>query len=306
MLESVLQAILSVVAPVFLVAAVGFVYARRRPLPISGFTDLIIYLTGACLVFDKLSTAARFDLSAARAPVSAALLILGGLAVGALARRSIPSLARLGRGAVLLPTAFMNAGNLGLPLAALAYGEGGLSLAMLFFVTFAALQYSVGIAIVKGRGGLREVTRLPLVYAAVFGVAFNQVGWTLPTTLAVPVHMLGQTVIPLMLLSLGARLATLVSSSAERRPPLAPVLLLPALRMGGGALVALAVNALLGNEGTLARVTFVVGILPPAVMNFALVEKYGDDAAAPAIVSGAIAVGTVAAIVVLPVVLAVL
>ncbi|MEQ8272404.1 MAG: AEC family transporter [Deltaproteobacteria bacterium] len=305
MFESVLQAILEVVAPVFLVAAVGFVYARRRTLPIGGFTDLIIYLTGACLVFDKLSTADRFDLNAARAPMSAALLIAGGLVVGWSARRMLPPLARLGRGAVLLPSAFMNAGNLGLPLAALAYGDEGLSLAMLFFVTFSAMQYSVGIAIVKGRGGLREVTRLPLVYAAVLGVAFNQMGWTLPQTLSVPVHMLGETVIPLMLLSLGARLATLMGS-ADERPPLLPVLLLPALRMGGGFLIATLVNLLLGNEGTLARVTLVVGILPPAVMNFALVEKFGDDPAAPAIVSGAIAVGTVAAMIVLPVVLALL
>lgn len=304
MIEQVLQAVLQVVAPVFVMLAVGFVYSGRRPLPVPELTDMIIHLTAACLVFDALSQAEPFALSAARAPLSAAGLLVGGLALGWIARRLTPSLRALPMGATLLPVAFMNAGNLGLPLMRLAFGDPGFQIAMLFFVTFSALQVSVGIAVVKGKGGTLEFLRLPLVYAAVLGVVFNQTQWSLPTAVRVPVHMLGQTVIPIMLLSLGARMRALIKKSEGERPPLLPVVLIPLLRMGGGFLVGQLVNLAFGNEGLVAKITVVISVLPPAVMNFALVEKYGKDPAATAIVSTAIAVGTGLAIVVLPLILA--
>lgn len=306
MIEQVLQAILQVVLPIFVMLGVGFVYAGRRPLPIADLTDMIIHLTGACLVFDALSRAAPFSLDASRAPISAASLVLGGLALGAVARRFVPSLGRLTRGAALLPVAFMNAGNLGLPLARLAFGPDGFEVAMLFFVTFSAMQYSVGVAVVKGRGGLVEFLRLPLIYAALVGVLVNQMQWDLPAAISVPVHMLGQTVIPIMLLSLGSRMRSLVLQTEGTRPPLGPVLLLPLLRMGGGFAVGQLVNAVLQNEGMVAKLTIILSVLPPAVMNFALVEKYGEDPEATGIVSAAIAVGTGLSVLVLPVVLALL
>ena len=302
-----LTPLLEVVLPVFAVAGVGFWYAGYKPFPVGAVTDLIIHVTAACLVFEALAGAEPFALSAARAPASAALLILGGVAAGFVAHRFVPALRSLPRGAVVLPSAFMNAGNLGLPLMKLAYGDPGLETQMLFFVTFAALQYSLGIALVRGRGGWQEVFRLPLIYAAGLGLAFNQLGWRLPTALSVPVHLLAQTVIPLMLLSLGARVRTLVGrDGGAGRSVMGQVALIAALRMGVGLGVGLLVNLLLGNTGLVAKVTLLTSCLPPAVMNFALVEKYGDDATAAAVVSGAIAAGTVLAVAVLPVMLAVL
>jgi len=112
-------------------------------------------------------------------------------------------------------------------------------------------------------------------------------------------------VIPLMLLSLGARVRTLVGGTAGRAA-VGQIAMIAVLRMGVGLLMGLGVNLLLGNEGLVAKVTLLTASLPPAVMNFALVEKYGgDDPAGAAVVSGAIAAGTILAVVVLPVLLSV-
>ena len=75
------------------------------------------------------------------------------------------------------------------------------------------------------------------------------------------------------------------------------------LRMGGGGLAALGINAALGNEGPVAAVILLIGCMPPAVMTFALTEKY-TDAETSAVVSSAIALGTGLALVVLPAVVA--
>jgi len=65
-----------------------------------------------------------------------------------------------------LPTLFMNAGNMGIPLALFAFGQAGLQRATLMFVIITFLQYSLGIYILNGRSNWTEIFRLPLIYAA--------------------------------------------------------------------------------------------------------------------------------------------
>ncbi len=301
-----LQALLDVVVPVFAVALVGYLYAGRRGFPITEATDLIIYVAGACLVFDSLAKAPELDLSALRVPVAAAALALGGVALAGAARRLLAPLRALSFGAVALPVAFVNAGNLGLPLARLALGEEGFQAMLLVFVVFSAFHNSLGVALMNGRGGIGQAARLPLVYAALAGVAANLSGVSLPRMLDVPVAMIAQLVIPLMLLALGARMRTLLPSGPLRvRVAPAPIVLLPALRIGGGLALAAALNWIMGNSGLSAQVVLLTGALPSAVMNFALVEKFGRDESEVATVSAAIMAGTLASIVVLPVVIAV-
>lgn len=294
-----LDALLEVVIPVFTVAAVGFVYAGKKPLPVGEITDLILHVTGACLVLDALSTADRLSLEAVRVPVSAVLVVVGALGLAAAARRVVAPLASLSLGAAALTTAFMNAGNLGLPLTRLALGEEGFRLGMLYFVTMSALMNSVGIGLMAGGNGVKVALRMPLLHATVVGLALNLLGVHLPRALAVPIHMLGQTVIPLMLLSLGGRLRSLVDGSTGDFP-WAAIVTLSLLRLAGGLGLGLVVNGLLGNTGTTAQVVLLVSGLPPAVMSFAIVEKFGRDARDPAVVSGAIAVATAVSSVTLP------
>ena len=295
-----LAALLEVVLPVFAVVGAGFVYAGSRRFPVAEVTDLIIHLTGACLVFDALSGAERFGLDAARVPVSAASVFFLTLALAALARRAVPSLRVLPAGAVLLPAAFMNAGNMGLPVAELALGRPGFETATLVFVTMIFLMYSVGVGVIAGRGGALVALKLPLLHAAALGLVVNQLGWGVPRPIAAPIHLLGQTVVPLMLLALGARLRDLLRGGERRELPVRPIIYLVLLRFGGGLAAALLTNAVLGNTGLTAAIVLLTGLLPPAVMSFALVEKYGEDPRAASIVSAAIAAGTAAALVVLP------
>lgn len=298
--EDVLDALLEVVLPVFIVAGVGFAYAGKKDLPIGAFTDLIIYLTGACLVFDALARADTLTLDEARIPASAALMVVLGIGLSWVAQRLVPPLRTLPVGAVILPGTFMNAGNLGLPLSRLAFGAEGFALSMLFFVTVATLMYSVGIGIVAGKGGIQTALRYPLFHAALLGVAVNLLEIEVPRVILVPAHLLGQTVVPMMLLSLGGRLRELVKDSLADLP-WGPIGGLVLLRIGGGALVAAAVNALLGNEGLVFSIIALVGMLPPAVMNFALVEKFSNDRRAAAAVSGAIALAVAVSFLTLPV-----
>ncbi len=51
----------------------------------------------------------------------------------------------------------MNAGNMGLPLALFAFGEPGLQRATIFYVIMSTLQHSLGIYILSGDRGWKEI-----------------------------------------------------------------------------------------------------------------------------------------------------
>jgi predicted permease len=170
-----------------------------------------------------------------------------------------------------LPTLFMNAGNMGIPLALFAFGEAGLQRATLMFVIMSVFQYSLGIYILSGRGNWIEIFRLPLIYATLLGLSFNLTRIRIPEIIFQPLSMLGYSTIPLMLVSLGYRLHDV--GTLQWGHSVGGAL----LRVGGGFLIAYLTATIIGAEGINRQLILLYGSLPSAVVNFVLTEKYGQD-----------------------------
>lgn len=127
-------------------------------------------------------------------------------------RRRAPSRAVLGT--VLLASAFPNATYLGLPVLEASLGEWARTIAIqydLFACT--PLLLSVGVLLAQRYGEsaetahpLRNLLRVPPLWAAVLGVSLNLAGVPLPDLLGGALDMLAAGVIPLMLFSLGLAL----------------------------------------------------------------------------------------------------
>jgi len=67
----------------------------------------------------------------------------------------------------------------------------------------------------NGRGSWIEMFRLPLIYAAIAGLSFNLAQTKIPELLLQPIVMLGQTTIPIMLISLGYQLHQVESLQSD-------------------------------------------------------------------------------------------
>ncbi|MBI4831714.1 MAG: AEC family transporter, partial [Candidatus Lindowbacteria bacterium] len=218
--------VIEVVFPVFAIVAFGYLLARRRPMDVSTISEIMVNVTSPCLVFTSI---AKREITATEWLVmggAAIAIVLGSGAMMWLYQKS--SGVRM-RG-LFLPAMFMNTGNMGLPFSLLAFGQPGLDKAIIFFVAVILMHYSLGILIAKGAGGLQEMFRLPLIYAAFTGLAFSIFHVELPKFLMTPVSMLADVSIPLMVLNLGIQLRTLGVSDV--RHALAGV----GARMGGGFL----------------------------------------------------------------------
>ena len=124
-----LQQIFTIIAPVLVMASIGFAWVRMRmPFDNNTITDLIINVGTPCLLFSTLLTR-RPELSALGeiAGVGLAMLALVGILAAAVLK-----LARLELKTYWPAMVFPNAGNMGLPLCLLAFGNTGLSLAVPF------------------------------------------------------------------------------------------------------------------------------------------------------------------------------
>jgi predicted permease len=281
---------LSPVIPVFLLIAVGFLFAQWKKISLSSVTEIVVYLGTPSLVFGSL---AGKPLHPADIGVLCAgtLLIFAG--VGLLIRLYFLCFRFSSRG-FALPALFMNAGNMGIPLALFAFGQAGFQRATLMFVIITFLQYSLGIYILNGRSNWTEIFRLPLIYAALAGLCVNLSQVKIPELLLQPVTMLGQATIPIMLISLGYRLRQVESLQLGHALGGALVRIL-----GGFAAAGIAVY-LIGAEGVNRQVLLLYGALPAAVVNFILTEKYRQD---PALAASIVVLSTFLSIFTIPIAL---
>jgi predicted permease len=282
--------ILNTIVPVFGVMALGFWLTGRRELHIPTLADLALLVTSPALVFSVLS---EMTLSPERSMTlfSGTVWIVAG--TGVLATLYVFSQRGELRG-LIPPALFWNSGNMGLPCAQFAFGPEGLEAAVIPFVTVAVLQFSLGIWIAKGRGGWLEALRLPLVYACLAGLVVGATDIVIPNVIMAPVKMVGDMAIPLMLLNLGIQLRRLQVTDVQHS------VVAVAIRVLGGPAAALLFVELFGVDGVDRQVLLLGSVMPAAVANVVIAQRYGSN---PSLVASAIVIGTLASLVTIPTIL---
>jgi predicted permease len=113
----------------------------------------------------------------------------------------------------LLTTLFVNAGNYGLSVNLLAFGETALARAIIYFVVSSVLMNTAGVYLAS-RGKARtlnaflNVFKVPIVYAVLLAIFVNLVHLDVTgSPIFKAVEMVGKGAVPLMLLLLGMQLA---------------------------------------------------------------------------------------------------
>ncbi|MEO0749508.1 MAG: AEC family transporter [Pseudomonadota bacterium] len=284
--------VLEIVAPVFLLAFVGFTWVKLGfEYRVEFVTRLGMSLATPCLVFVAL-------MQSEIEPSSLGALSLAGFAAYALVAVlmwGLVQIGRLDRQTFLAPLIFSNTGNLGLPLALFAYGDVGLGYAVVVFGISAVIQFTFGIWLVSGGGSPWRMIQEPLVPATLLGALFLVMDWETPQFLTNALDLIGQMAIPIMLITLGVAVARLSIGS------FAQPILLAALKVVISAGSATAVGLWFGLEPVAFGVLVLQVATPVAVTSYMLAEKYGADANA---VAGLVVVSTLMSVLTLPVILA--
>jgi predicted permease len=153
----------------------------------------------------------------------------------------------------------------------------------------------VGLWILGEKASPANLLRNPMLLATAAGLICMALGSQAPAMIEPAIHMLADVSIPLMLISLGIRLAS--GTQGQWRAGLAGGLASPL----AGLAAAIAFVWLFQPSHTLAGLVLLFGVMPPAVLNYMLAEWYDVE---PRNVAAIVATGHVIALVSLPLALA--
>ena len=283
--------ICTVLFPIFTIVMIGYLYARLRSVNLAIIYRFTIEVFSPALLFSVLADQSFHIIDYQPLMLAATLMVLGtGLMV-------LPLSYWLGiNPKTLIPSMmFVNAGNMGIPVALFTFGELGLSAAMLFFIIVAILNFTLGISMVNRSAPGFSLLKLPLFQATLAGLVVSLTPINVPILLITPIKMLGACAIPMMLLSLGARLNDIDFTYWKIG------LLGAILRPLSGALMFLLVRPWFTLSPLQADGLLIFAVLPPAIINYVIAEQYQQE---PPKVAAIVMLGNLMSFISLPIALA--
>lgn len=288
-----MEAVLQITVPVFFIILIGFLFTRWRQPRIDLIGAINIELFVPVLLIYVLSEKLPALNEIGPIIIAGVVVVLGsGLLVW-----PVLKLFNLDVRLILPPVMFNNSGNLGLPLAVLAFGDKALPWAVALFVVQVLLQFTVGVLILERRLNPVVLLKNPIFMSTLVGIVMYLTDLHIPSILLPGVKMLSDVAIPLMLIVLGGHLAS--AGFEAWKVGLIGAILTPL----SGLIAAFAAIWLLPIPLEQQGLVILFGALPPAVMNAVLAQQYDLDRASSASI---VAMGNVFSVVVLTTVLYVL
>ncbi|HEX2603547.1 MAG TPA: AEC family transporter [Oxalicibacterium sp.] len=272
----ILTRILGIILPVFIIIGLGYAYARARGDTVR--TDMLsanrisMDVLMPLLIFTALA-AKDFDVAHNATLIAAGVLIsLGSGLLGWPVARLFGYEVR----SFVPPMMYNNCGNMGLPLAVLAFGAQELGAAVALFMACNLVYFTAGVKILEsGRGGPRvsfwQFLRNPVMIAMALGMLFAIAHVTVPTPVFAAMKILGDACIPLMLFSLGVRMCDI--SLRSWSIGMIGAIVCPL----SGLIVAALLDVLLNLTPVQRGQMYLFASLPPAVTCFMMAEQYKQE-----------------------------
>ncbi|GAA0527762.1 membrane protein [Saccharopolyspora subtropica] len=179
-----------------------------------------------------------------------------------------------------LCSSYVNAGNLGIPIAVYVLGDASLVAPVMLFQLLVLTP--IGLTVIDFAQGERRTSvwlrilapfRNPIVICSLLGVAISLSGWRIPAPVLEPLTLLGHLSVPTVLLAFGISLrgSTIPAVGDERWP----VLLSVGLKSVVHPVIAWAIGAgLFGLQGAPLFAAVVISALPAAQNLFVYASHY--------------------------------
>ena len=266
---SLLVSVFQIVAPVFFLAGIGFVWVKVGfEYRIKFVTQLSMTLSVPCLIFTALMKT-QVNPNLLQSVILASFVCYLLITLGAFALvKSFGLRIRT----FLSPFIFGNTGNIGLPVCLFAFGTIGLDFAVVIFAVMAIYNFTFGVWIVSGGGSPIKALKEPLIPAVLLGAGFSIYDVQTPTFVTDTLELIGQMAIPLMLMTLGVAIGRMKSSGLKK-------VFWPAVWKFLVCLICAVLVVWLFKLPKVAGAVLILQVTTPvAVTSYLLAEKYGTDA----------------------------
>ena len=270
-----LRVIFEVVVPIFVIICVGSLVDRIFRLDLPTLNKLNFYVFVPALVFIKLLDA---DLpSGLLLKVGAFTLVHAGVLYAISLALFSGKRMQMRRTVLCLGTIFFNAGNYGIPLTILAFGDALVGVTAIIVTVSNFLTFTFGIWLLERRARkpgklIVRLLQVPTLYAIVAALALRAFDVELSVALREPLSQLANGLIPIALLTLGVQL-----SRRRVSRDMVPLSLLTLMRLIVSPLVAFGLVRVMGFAADVSALLIVAAGLPVAVNVYILSAQYQQD-----------------------------
>jgi predicted permease len=282
--------ILNIVLPTFIIIFIGYIFGKITKTDFAPVVNIALYVGAPAIVLISLINNPIVLLDAVKV-WSASLVIMLGCGIAAYLAFTMCKQKHSG---LYVPIIIMNTVNLPFPIAYFAYGSEGLTAASLFSIPSTFVLFSLGVYIVAGKQwkqNIKEVFKIPVLYAAVLGLFLNLFHIEVPELAVNSLDIIAKMGIPLVLLILGYNL------SRAKITSLPNTLLASFLRVGVGLMIGLLIVNLLGITGVFRSVVILESAMPAAAMSVIIATKYRSE---EDLVSSVVFITTITSLIIIP------
>ncbi|WP_246943432.1 AEC family transporter [Bacillus pinisoli] len=293
-----------VILPVLLVFLVGYIGQRTLHIDPKNISKMALYLLMPFLVF---RTFYENELNSTYLYLTIfALGLCFGLISLVYALSYIKKYTRKESSSLILASAFMNNGNYGTPVALFAFGVAGFDIAIILMVIQSLIMTTVGIYYAaKGSeekqtgilGSLMAVAKMPTVYAAILGISFQFLPVHVPDTFYKSINLVADATIPTVMIILGMQLATIRIKHLEIEKMSYSLV----LKLVISPLIAFLFAWILPVSDLVANIIILMAAMPSAANTTMMSLEFNTK---PEFVSSVTLVSTLASVITLPIILA--
>ncbi len=205
---------------------------------------------------------------------------------------------------LILSSVFMNNGNYGTPVALFAFGAVGFDIAVIFMVIQQLIMSTIGIYYAaKGsddhdgiRAALMAVVRMPVVYGAILGVAFQLTRIDISEIFYESINLVADAAIPTIMIILGMQLAKISLKKLEIEKVSYSLI----IKLAISPLLAVVFAMILPVSEIVRNVMILMAAMPSAANTTMFALQFNTK---PDFVSSVTLISTLSSIVTLPIVL---
>jgi len=264
---------LNVVTPVFILVVIGYFVGPRLKIEARSLSRTAYFVFIPAFVFNIISEA-KIDSGLALQMLSFILVAQIAVALlGFLVGKALRQSREITAAFVLIAT-FGNVGNFGLPLIVFRLGETARTYATVYFVAtvFISFVICVGVASWARSGGVTavfSVFKTPALIALIPALVFNITDVEVPIFLSRLSGLLGQAMIPVMLITLGVQMGEIPKIKINFN-----VFAASTVRLIGGPVLALLIVPYFGLEGLERSTGILQAAMPAAVLASIIALEY--------------------------------
>ncbi|WP_096190380.1 AEC family transporter [Evansella halocellulosilytica] len=292
---------LSILLPIFSIFLIGYIVGKVAKIDIHSLSFLAINVLYPFLAFH---TFYENEITTDYINIFIVLgIVTGFVYVLIIVLANMLKYSQKRKHAMLLAGVFMNGGNYGVPVALFALGEEGFMYALMIMVVMSILMNSLGLYIAASganeytpkKESLMKVLKMPILISVIIGIIFQAFSIKIPYQIEETIVFLADAAIPIIMITLGIQLSTIIF----KRIPIKPVGAIVFIRLVLSPIITLGLVHAIGINGTvLGTVLVIIAAMPTAANTTMFSVQYGVE---PDFVSSTTFISTVLSLITLPI-----